>query len=390
MRIYAMYASDSWWGRNHPPDVLDREDGAGMAGGETYMVECAMGLAAAGHEVQIFSSLFTPGRHKGVWFRPIESFGPALASPPDAFISFLSPHGIEHLPPTTARLFAQQCNHLDFGYDWMRHCDAIVAASANHAAFLRAIGGTFCPIEVVHNGCHLDAYPENPPATQDRPPLVGYWSSPDRGLHHLLAAWPHVLRLRPDARLRVHYEIDRLLKLVQGNTWLGIPHLGSRMRVLTERVLAAKGMPGVTFTGMVSRKKLRRMQLETRVMCYPLDPVSYTEGMGGSVSEAAAAGCLPLLRAADAFPSVYSGGARWIEGDTTDPNFPMVLAEQIVKALDWTGAMGETPTRSDLRALAQRWSWANARAEMVRVIERSVARKRGEPVPETAFPLESP
>lgn len=398
MRIFFVLNWYGWWGKNFEPDVLDREDAGSFAGGETHMLEGALGLAEAGHRVTVFSDLIRPSKHRDVEFRALRDYLRVFfyAEKPDVVLSYMQPGPLSAAPLEAVRIFVQQCNDLGYAGPWQGHTDAIIAASASHAAFLGCLYDPPTraplypgPFEVVHNGCYVERYPERPKPPQERQPIVGYWSSPDRGLHHILDAWPYVLKLRPDAKLRVHYEINRIF------TQLYSPVTGSsEMNPIQARLLRlqsalgrSKAYSSIHFTGMQARPVLRRAQLETRVMCYPLDPaLTYTEGMGSSVSEAMAAGALPLLQPRDCFPSVYTGPARWIEGDTASRSYAPQLATQIAKALDWDGT---APSMETLRAGAERWSWTNARKEYVRVIERCIARKLGETIPEPAFPLES-
>lgn len=393
LRIVAIFSFFAWWGKNFPPDVLDREDSGSVAGGENHYLEACFALAAAGHHVTALSDLIRPGIYRGVEFRPtrdqIRIFG--VNEPVDVVMSWMQPSPLMGAPANATRIFVQQCNDLEFEIPWQGSCDAVVAASVNHGEFLKTLKNKkgdaplwTGPYEVVHNGCYLEKYPDPPPPFATRPLQVGYWSSPDRGLHHLLAAWPHVVEQVPQARLKVAYEVKRVLTDID----YAVPSLKARLDTLRTRVRAAAAMPSVEFTGMLSRPALRRLQLQTRVHCYPLDVVRYTEGMGASVSEAMAAGCLPLARPVDAFPSVYDGGVRWIEGDASSRDFPKQLADQIARGLAWNGVAA--PTWAGLRATAARWTWTNARAEFVRVVERCVARKRGDTVPPPAFPLEDP
>lgn len=430
LKIEVVYGlEESWWGTQKPPDILDRDDSGSIAGGETYLLETSFGLELAGHDVTVYSTLFKRGKHRGVKFLPFEDYIHARAegNPVDVVVSHLDPGPLCAAPATAARIFAQQCNDFLFPPEWSNHCDAVVAASSNHAQFLATLGtrGVQCfsgPYEVVHNGCHLERYPSLsdlvPP--QKRAPIVAYWSSPDRGLHHLLRAWPFVLRERPDARLRVHYELDRLLN----RRFEGYSQGEARVFDLRDAVASVRNMPSVEFTGMLSKSKLIQCQLETRVFAYPLDPTQYTEGFGGSVAEAAAAGVLPLIRGVDAFPSVYgrieldrfetetrldtvaSTPVRWIEGNPFSPEFPRQLAEQVVRGLAWSGELSDDgatrcaathacsvighPSRASLRALANRWQWKNTHAEINRVVQRVIARKSGGVIPPPAFPLETP
>jgi glycosyltransferase involved in cell wall biosynthesis len=391
MKVWGVSGYSPWWGTQLAPDILDREDSGGIAGGETMMLEQCFALAAVGNDVTLFSNVFRKGEYQGVKFRDQTDYVRALLidNDPDVVLAWKNPEALSDAPESAARILVQQCNDLDYSPGWTDFTDALVAASANHGELLRSFGFKG-PIEVVHNGCYVERYPRPGTPPQKREPIVGYWSSPDRGLHHLLRAWPRVRELRPDAKLRVHYEIERIFKLAdEMESGHAGHHSLMRVKALRKAIEGARRLPGVTFTGMMPRNALIRAQCETRVMAYPLDPIAYTEGMGGSVSEAMAAGCLPLIRPVDAFPSVYSGAVRWIEGNPIAADFSDSFATQIVQALEWEG-VAQGPTLEQLYARADRWSWANARVETIAMVERVCARKAGAAVREPAFPLEDP
>ncbi|HYE91572.1 MAG TPA: glycosyltransferase, partial [Terriglobales bacterium] len=292
MNVWGVSGYDPWWGTLLPPDILDRQDAGGIAGGETMMLEQCFALAERGDTVHLFSDVFAPGTHRGVRFHTMRDFVAAVLQwpDPDVVLAWKNPEALSDVPDSAARILVQQCNDLDYTPGWRSFVDAIVAASANHAALFRSFGYDGV-IEVVHNGCHLERYPiEALVAPQERAPVVGYWSSPDRGLHHLLAAWPFVREKRPDAELRVHYEIQKIFEFTKSafrDTGVVNMSLG-RVALVRKAIESARRLPGVTFTGMLPRNELIRSQLETRVFAYPCDPICYTEGFGASVAEAMA------------------------------------------------------------------------------------------------------
>ena len=50
MRLLYVVGFTDWWGA-YPPDILDREDGKTVGGGEAGALNTAFQLAASGHEV---------------------------------------------------------------------------------------------------------------------------------------------------------------------------------------------------------------------------------------------------------------------------------------------------------------------------------------------------
>ena len=90
MRILYCVNFSDWWG-NYPPDILDREDGPTVGGGEAGALNTAFQLAALGHEVT-YCSVAQPGTHKGVTFCSLNDYARIYATegPWDAILSWSS------------------------------------------------------------------------------------------------------------------------------------------------------------------------------------------------------------------------------------------------------------------------------------------------------------
>jgi len=190
------------------------------------------------------------------------------------------------------------------------------------------------------------------PALRDRKHVVSYWSSPDRGLHHLLLIWPNIVKRVPDAELRIFYHPDRFRRDVRG-AW-HIDEVCWRGQLLDQLML--KKLPSVKILGVQSRLALARHQAETKVWTYPCDPVSYTEGFGIAAGEAIAAGCYAVARPADALEEAYGEAIEWVRAPVCDADFRARFADAIVKGL----LADDVPYKeARLEVLAQH-TWANA------------------------------
>lgn len=391
MKIASICGFSAYWGADLKPDILDATEGKRtVGGGEEAALRTAVELAARGHQVDAWW-YGQSGTWRGVKFRShYDDLHRTLRSTDyDAVVSFSDLRALEWAPKSAhgRRFFAQQLNDLWNVGDW-NAVDCIISPAESHGQHLAYWGWKNKPYAVVHNGCDVEQYrggvrlhaagcpartvekapclcaqsvlSSPAPAWNERPMDVGYWSSPDRGLHHVLRAWPEVTKAIPSARLHVFYEIDKYLSLVQH----AVGEYGARAQELFPLLVRAKRDPSVIFHGQVPRKVLAPIQLQCRVMCYPYDPTSYCEGFCGSVNQGIAAGCLVMTTPKDALPELYDGVVHWMR--ESPMQFEKTLAPQIVAAL-----RGSLTNQNGILGAAGRWkpySWAMAGDQIDRVV----------------------
>lgn len=351
MRVANILSFSSYWGEHLPAHVLDLIDGPTIGGGEEAGFRTAEGLKRKGHQVELWW-YGQDGHFRGM---PVHSLKAPLYSrlasePWDAVVEWSGLKALEVMKhrKETVRLFANQLNDLWTLGDW-NSVDCIVSPSASHAEQLNGWGWKNRPHAVVHNGLDPKVYADTPEYLR-RPLNVGCWSSPDRGLHHLLRAWPEVTMREPTAQLHVFYEIKRYLS---GAVQMGGP-LGERARVLSRLILDRLTDPTVTFHGAQTRTRLAQWQRNIRVQCYPYDPTGYCEGFGTSVAQGFAAGCRVLTTAKDAFPTLYPE-AQWL--DSTRLTDTKYIADQVIEAL-------HTPPTAASQPSGLRYSWEAAAQQM--------------------------
>ena len=185
------------------------------------------------------------------------------------------------------KLYAQQLNDLIEIGDWSA-VDCIISPSHSHARQLSFWGWKQKPFAVVHNGLWPERHVartgiatagnvlHSRPPFFERPKNVGYWSSPDRGLHYLLRAWPEISKREPEARLHVFYELDKFFSFSL-TAW---GPQGDRARILAREVACAKADPTIIFRGAVDREELADFQNTCRVQAYPYQPMGYCHPAG--------------------------------------------------------------------------------------------------------------
>ena len=366
-RVYFASGYSNWWGE-YPPDVLDVDRGRTVGGGEAGMLETAFGLAKRGWGVTIFSCA-ERGLYKDVVFRPEREYLTAVwENRPEVVVAWSDAEPLRCAPPGVARALAQQLNDLVFAPGWEQSVDILISPSHNHVEMIRRLGWSGETV-AVHNGCHPWQWADAPPP-RERPLQVGYWSSPDRGLHLLLRAWPRIRDRVPGARLVVAYEVERLFGITR-HPDRGDEHI-ARINVVRDLVLASRCDPTISFTGAISRARLREIQKQTRVMAYPSAGISYTEGFCVAALEACAAGVFPVMRPVDALPSIYDGVARWLPLDTGSSDFEDALVNGVVYGLTGWAERDAPVAVPYLLRRAEEYTWDSAVGEMESALARAV------------------
>jgi glycosyltransferase involved in cell wall biosynthesis len=153
---------------------------------------------------------------------------------------------------------------------------------------------------ILPNGADSSIYVRDSAAPRKK--KIVYASSPDRGLHWLLEAFPEIRRRVPDVTLDIYYDWEPFyLAVKDGNS-----ETSFRLRYCKEMLDRLKNK-GVVHHGSTSREKMIDVFKSSRVLAYPCDTVSYTEGFSVTTLEAAMSGCVPVLAGADALQEVYGG-----------------------------------------------------------------------------------
>ncbi len=307
LRVAMIYGEFSSHGHG-PYDVDGIYTKMGLTGSEGSFFNLARSLCERGHEVAVFCDTAGMGVHESgfnmVPIRELEKLPKVFGL--DAVIAWNEPDYLRFAPPGVKRICDQQLN--DFGYcrhpDWQRLVDVWVSPSENHRdnVMSTCLNARPDPVHVIPNSVDLDLFAG--PAPVRNPRRVVWCSSPDRGLHKLLAIWPLVRRRVPDAELKIFYKLAPWIDRVRSSP----DESGRRARYIEEVLPRLAGM-GVEVVDLVSNARMAKELQAASCLAYPCDPIRYTEGFGCSVLDAAAAGCVPVISDADALPSVHGQAA---------------------------------------------------------------------------------
>jgi glycosyltransferase involved in cell wall biosynthesis len=353
MRIFVA-SNYGYWG-NWTPDDLNGED-IQIGGGESAMVNISKELAALGHEVFVFYDT-KPGKYEGVDYLPTAYFTPLICSMEhDVLVTWDAVHLMRFNDLAKLHVCAFQLNDAQIGvYDWA--VDLYFHPSQWHLDRFQDMYPEMTKeksLPRMTNGIDYGRYVSSPPVNPNK---VIYSSSPDRGLHHLLRLWPKVMDEQPEAELHVFYDISKWLEIDE--------QLGDRNathdRAVMIREFVNNPPDNVTFHGGVGKARLSLEQSTSRVLAYPCDPISPTEGFSMTVLEGIAAGCDVVVSDADALPELWSNapGVTMMQLPIDDD----LWAETIVQKLGSENGEGR-----DVR-IRQDLSWSAVARKWVREIE---------------------
>lgn len=249
-------------------------DARGMTGSEGTAIGYAVGLAARGHAVTVYTNVTAPQSYKGVRFRHDSEWTPSVAEEFDAVVSFMQATPLIGVSAKVFRVFNMQCG--DFGGQpsgWEDHTDLLCALSHKHADVMRPT--TALPSDkwrVMYNGVDTEQFTPG----LKIPGRCIWASSHDRGLHHVLEAWPEVRAAVPHAELHVFYDINGLERFAKmGATDVPFLRELQRRSVYEIEMMRRLKNHGVFLGGSVSRDRMRQEMAKAEVLAYPSDAVKF-------------------------------------------------------------------------------------------------------------------
>ena len=140
-----------------------------------------------------------------------------------------------------------------------------------------------------------------------RKPVSGrviYHTSPDRGLHLLLEAWPEIVRRVPHATLHISGNAAKFAADAPGYIDL---RQKERAEAVDRGLKKAQEVGGVTLLGKMPRNKLNEELAEAAVFAFPCELLGPCETFSISIMECLAIGLPTVLIPQDALESIYKG-----------------------------------------------------------------------------------
>ena len=304
----AVYLEGNSWGEVGPEALL-----SGLGGRESaavYLSEC---FGDMGHEVHVFcpheTTKMYPRENGGSTTYVHHEMGvPMISSfPYDAILSWESPD-IFLVPGVRENCKALVCGmqvaHFTSDEEAVAAPDCWVALSPWHAKFMESQApGVMRRVEVMPNCVDLTKFEKRDPLQPvGKHKQFVYTSSPDRGLIHVLEAWPALREEFPGAVLHVAYGIENWSESVfWGHSQV------SEMAVNVTRLLE---QDGVIYHGRIGHAEVAALHGVSDALLYPCDTLAPTETGCITVIEACAGGNIPIITDCDCLKTEFSGVAE--------------------------------------------------------------------------------
>ncbi len=315
----------------------------GHGGAETLILELAPRFAADGWRVAVFGC---PGdSHLGLGQDGVEYWRSEDWLPVEPYTVFVSSRAAA---PFSGPVESKQ------KYLWMHDVNIgpglrsvvgkqtkIIPISHWHQSYLRRLYGI--PDQYMHvipNGIDIDRYPEA--GSYDDGHRFIWTSSPDRGLEYLMALWPNIREILPDATLDIFYGwdfIDRLLEKMPDHP---IRYLKVKMGYQWENLGGEEA--GLKWWGRVSPVALAALQCQSNLWAYP---TTFMETYCLSAVQAQAAGCVPMTTSLAALKENVACDWLQIDGWAANVDYQRRYLELI------EAVTADTPAASDLREQAR-------------------------------------
>lgn len=343
---------------------------SGLTGSELSCFTYARCMAAKGHDVSILTTLSDNRceRWEGVRIIPMdkrEDIG-TLGGDWDVVYSWNDIDALKFATsPNTLKVLNLQINDVDHGEPGFdRFVDVYTSPSHSHRSVMSKKTPDPSKWEVVPNGCDSSVYAE---WILPVPGRVIYASSPDRGLHWLLKAWPKIAAAVPHAHLKIFYELQRWVNDLVDAPPINrdIEVLSTRARYIRESLRRLKDHR-IELVGSVSRNAIARQFMEAEVLAYPCDTINYTEGFSVTLMEACASRTVPVTTDIDALGEIYGWHVPIVAspvGDRLDE-----FADLVIRALqDEDYRSGVLKKTADLAA---RYDWHALTRQLIYMLQR--------------------
>lgn len=351
MKIAFIFGSISLGGRDIDFSNIET-DSRGLTGSELACIQIAREMAKKNHDVSLFiAQLVNIESFDNVKLYSLDKIS-IIDDSFDAIYSFNEPDIFRQINSNALKLVNQQWN--DFGYcqpGFEELVDVFTSPSAHHLEYIKNHTKTPEKWVIVNNGCEPSWYFD----IFKIPGSVIWASSPDRGLHNLLQAWPKIKKEVPEANLKLFYNcnydhFDRI-----GGK---IAHRMQYIKYAVEKLTPLN----VQQIGSVSRKQMAEEISKSMILGFSCDTVSYTEGFSVTTMEGCAGECLPIISSCDSLGSIYGEHVPTV-------NLPINIEEYanlVIRGL--TDDIWRDKYIKKAKSLALQYTWKNSAEQLENII----------------------
>lgn len=265
----------------------------GLTGSETSILEYAKEFKRRGHDVGLWGKFAVAD---GMW-DGIRVGGDVGNEKWDIAIAWIDPRPLNGIK-AKLKVMNQQVNDFRYCPGWESYVDVITSPANNHREYLSQF--TNFPTDnwlVWPNAQDPEMFKQVAGPRKNK--RIIHASSPDRGLHWLLELFPRLRKEVPEAELHIFYSWKNLYETFKNSEI----EVGCRIRYANEMMKRMKSH--IHHHDSTSKLELVEYMQTSRVLGYPCDPVSYTEGFSVTTLEAAATGCVPVICGADSLQEIY-------------------------------------------------------------------------------------
>jgi glycosyltransferase involved in cell wall biosynthesis len=335
-----------------------------LGGSQSAACYLAQSLARQGHEVFLLNGTKSPGRYGGVTCLSWAQTPPAILRGLrlDVFVCLLGGVNgriMRGLLGGETRLVlwtqhrvdqpAVQC--LDQPAEREAYEAFVFASEWQRAEFIPRFGLAPERTQALRNAvapAFLDLFPAGQPILPQKamPPVLAYTSTPFRGLHLLVEAFPAIRAQVPDLRLRVFSS----MQVYQESSASDQAMYGS----LYQR---CRQTPGIEYVGSIPQPLLAREMRSVSVLAYPN---IFPETFCIAALEAMASGCGIVTSALGALPETTAGFARLISVEQDSASYLREFVANTVAVLQEmqrADATAEEKARRQVVYIQQNATW---------------------------------
>lgn len=353
-------------------------DPVGLTGSETSCISFAKEMANRGYYTTIFIESIDSIPPQYIWnnlhIQRLHYFRVAR-KPPEIVYAWNEPDQLMFAPEKALRMVNQQLN--DFGYVQNRDYDTITdiytSPSQSHLDYLSQSTPNKAKWRVLDNGFDPAMfYPR-----EKRPYSVIYASSPDRGLHLLLEAWPQIKKEVPKATLDIFYDCTQFLEneiTKNPGENIALKEYVNRGKYILYALDKLKNGYDIKHHKGISKNKIAEEMGRAKVLGYPCSTISFTEGFSATIVEACASGIVPVISRQDSLGQIYGEALKDTIIDTPTRQHMDKFIEMVVKGLTDDKFAKETTERA--MEFAKNYTWEKLGDKLEKIIEEGLEMKR--------------